>query len=177
MPGRSTLNLSSASVHDPSPALLEAQRQMIDLLHRSRENEDFVLDTPFTSEEIESLLHNLKLGKSAGYDQVQPEHLKYSGPTFYIWIKQVANAIIELEYVPESLKVGIVTPLHKGGGKDPLNRNSYRGITLSLVLAKVLEFLILVWLKIVLAESGFPHMNQTAYQKKVSCSEAIFSTL
>ena len=114
-------NISSASVHDPSPALLEAQRQMIDLLYHSRENEDFVLDTPFTSEEIESVLRNLKLGKSAGYDQVQPEHLKYGGPTLYIWIKQVANAIIELECVPESLKVGIVTPLYKGGGKDPLS--------------------------------------------------------
>ena len=150
---------------------------MIDLLHRSRENEDFVLDTPFTPEEIESVLRNLKLGKSAGYDQVQPEHLKYGGPALYIWIKHVANAIIELECVPESLKVGIVTPLYKGGGKDPLDRNSYRGITLSPVLAKVLESLILVRLKIVLAESGFPHMNQTVYQKNVSCSEAIFSTL
>ena len=106
-------------------------------------------------------MRNLKLGKSAGYDQVQPEHLKCSGPALYIWIKQVANAIIELECVPESLKVGIVTPLYKGGGKNPLDRNSYRGITLSLVLAKVLESLILVRLKIVLAESGFPHMNQT----------------
>ena len=82
---------------------------MIDLLRRSREIEDFVLDTPFTPEEIESVLRNLKLGKSAGYDQVQPEHLKYGGPALYIWIKQVANAMIELECVPESLKVGIVT--------------------------------------------------------------------
>ena len=41
----------------------------------------------------------------------------------------------------------------------------------------MLESLILVRLKIVLAESGFPHMNQTAYQKNVSCSEAIISTL
>ena len=150
---------------------------MIDLLRRSREIEDFVLDTPFTPEEIESVLRNLKLGKSAGYDQVQPEHLKYGGPALYVWIKQVANAMIELECVPESLKVGIVTPLYKGGGKDPLDRNSYHGITLSPVLAKVLESLILVRLKIVLAESGFPHMNQTAYHKNVSCSEAIFSTL
>ena len=35
--------------------------------------------------------------------------------------------MIELECVPESLKVGIVTPLYKGGGKDPLDRNSYSG--------------------------------------------------
>ena len=41
----------------------------------------------------------------------------------------------------------IITSLYKGGGKDPLETNSYRGI------------------------------NQTAYQKKISCAEAIVSTL
>ena len=59
-------------------------------------------------------LHNSKPGKSAGHDQVQPEHLKYGGATLSLWIKQVANAIIELESVPQSLKLGIVTPSVQG---------------------------------------------------------------
>ena len=75
---------------------------MVHLLHSSRENEDFVLDTPFTAEEIDNVLHNLKLGKAAVYDQVQPEHLKYGGAALSIWIKQVANAIIELESIPKA---------------------------------------------------------------------------
>ena len=38
----------------------------------------------------------------------------------------------------------MVVPVYKGGGKDPLKVNSYRGITLSTsVMAKVLEFLLL----------------------------------
>ena len=61
--------------------------------------------------------------------------------------------------------------------KDPLNTNSYRGVTLTSVLAKVLEFLILVRLQCHLSESGILHLNQTAYRKGVSCGEAIFSTL
>ena len=61
--------------------------------------------------------------------------------------------------VPVSLKLGIITPLYKGGGKDPLETNSYQVITLSPVLAKVLESLILEQLRGILAE------NQTAYQK------------
>ena len=68
-------------------------------------------------------------------------------------------------------------PLYKGGGKDPLDTNSDRGITVSPALAKVLESLIHGRLSDVLAESGLPHTNQTAYQKNVSCAEAIFSTL
>ena len=98
---------------------------MVHLLH---------LDTPFSSEEIDRVLHNLKPGKSAGYG-LEPEHLKYGGAALSLWIRQVVNAF---ECVPE---LGIVIPLYKGGGKDPLDTNSYRGITLSPVLAKVVESL------------------------------------
>ena len=85
----------------------------------------------------------LKSGKSAGHDLLQPEHLKHGGEALKIWIQQVCNAIVELESVPNSLKLGIVTPIYKGGGKDPLDTNSYRGITLTPMLAKVFESLIL----------------------------------
>ena len=52
---------------------------MTHLLHNSRGNEDFVLDTPFSTEEIDHVLHNLKPEKAPGHDQVQPEYLKYGG--------------------------------------------------------------------------------------------------
>ena len=58
-----------------------------------------------------------------------------------------------------------------------MDTKSYRSITLSAVLAKVMESLILGRLRNVLAENWLPHANQTAYQKNISCSEAIFSTL
>ena len=60
---------------------------------------------------------------------------------------------MELKSVPDLLKLGIVTPTYIGAGKDSLDTNSYRGITLTPVLAKVLES----W--------------------KDSCAEAIFSTM
>ena len=112
--------------------------------------------------------------KTCRTHQIQPEHLKYGGAALSFWISQVAN---ELESVPQSLKLGIVTPLYKGSGKDPLDTNSYRGITVLPALARVLESLIHGRLSDVLAESGLPHINQTAYQKNMSCAEAIFSTL
>ena len=78
--------------------------------------------------------------------------------------------------MPNSLKLGIVTPIYKGSGKDSLNTNSYREITLTPVLAKVLESLILNHLQDVLLER-IPHLNQTGDQKKVSSVEAILSTM
>ena len=111
------------------------------LLQRSPENEDMVLDTPFTTEEVDNALRRLKSGKAAGHDMLQPEHLKYGGEAIRIWVQQISDAIVELESVPDALKMGIVTPIYKGNGKDPLDTNSYRGITLTPVFAKVLELL------------------------------------
>jgi len=59
-----------------------------------------------------------------------------------------------------------------------MDTNSYRGITLTPALAKVLELiLILDCLQDMLMEKGLPHLNQTGYQKRLSCTVAIFSTL
>ena len=41
-------------------------------------NEDCLLDVPFMPEEVDSVLKKLKLGKVAGRDGVQAEHLKYA---------------------------------------------------------------------------------------------------
>ena len=73
-----------------------------------------------------------------------------------------------------------VVPLHlciyKGNGKDPLNADSYRGITITSVIAQVLEFLILERMECIFLESRIPHINQSAYRKKVGCADAIFAT-
>ena len=80
------------------------------------------------------------------------------------------EAVIELEAVPEVLKRGVVS-VYKGGGKDPMRRDSYRGITLTSMVSKVLEFLMLERL-----ESVFVAIGQSAYRRAVSCADAIFAT-
>ena len=94
-----------------------------------------------------------------------------------VWIQQIYNYIIDSEHVPDPFKIGTIVPVYKRGGKDPLDTNSYRGITLTSVLAKVLESLLLTCVQNHLAEKSLPHLNQTAYRRRVSCAEAIFSTL
>ena len=158
----------SASNEDEFPTLCAIKQQVEHLHIESQENEEMILDVPFCAEEVEAALKRLKPGKSAGHDMIDPEHIKYGGEILKIWIQQVCNAIVELEHVPESLKLGIVTPIYKGGGRDPLDTSSYRGITLTSVIAKILESLVLERLQVVLMEKGLPHPNQSA--------EAIFST-
>ena len=59
------------------------------------------------------------------------------------WLTRLLNAIVELEEVPDMLKCGVVVPVYKGSGKDPLNPSNYRGITIASVVCKVLESLLL----------------------------------
>ena len=94
----------------------------------------------------------------------------------FTWLLKTLNSIIELEAIHSTLKCGSITPIYKGGGKDPLDQNSYRGITVASVMAKVLESFILGRLNTVLLEAGVPHVNQTAYRRGVGCTDAIFAT-
>ena len=85
------------------------------------------------------------------------------------------NAIIDLKVVPDVLKCGIVVPIYVGGGKDPLKVDNYRGVTLSSVFSKLLEFLILECIQDKFAEASILHVNQSAYMK-VSCLDTVFAT-
>ena len=167
----------SATNEEEFPAISSMKERVKQLMTASFKNDDSLLDVPFCAAEVAAILRKLKPGKSAGHDMLQAEHLKYGGPVLHEWIRQICNSIIDLEHVPDSLKMGIVIPVYKGGGKDPLDTNSYRGITLTSVISKVLESLVLARLRDHLTERGIPHPNQTAYRKRVSCAEAIFSTL
>ena len=90
------------------------------------------------------------------------EHLKAGGDVVITWLMKILNDVVVLEVVPEVLKSGIIVPIYKGGGKDPLKIDSYRGITLTSTVSKVLEFLLLERLELVFMEAGLSHVNQSA---------------
>ena len=127
-------------------------------------------------DEIESALKVLKLGKSCGIDCLDPEHIVFGGEIMKISLKKIFNSILHFEQLPACLKEGIVVPIYKGRGKDPLLVSSYRGITLSSVITKLFEVIILRRLSPCLEDAGFPDISQTAYQNGVSCVDAIYAT-
>ena len=137
---------------------------------------DQILDMEFSIEEIELSLRTLKLGKSKGADGLMSEHLLYGGRPICLWLKRIFDTIISNEVIPACLKEGVVVPVYKEKGKDPLIPSSYRGITMSSVIGKTLEIVLLKCMSPILDEIGFPDMNHTAFQKGMSCSDAIFST-
>ena len=91
-------------------------------------------------------------------------------------MKKLFNRIIALKEIPTCLNEGLIISVYKGNGKDPLLPDSYRGITLSSVITKLFEIVLLQRLTPLLEEVGFADFSQTAYQKGISCSDAIFAT-
>ena len=123
---------------------------------------------------MEHALKCLKLKRSVGPDNILPEHLRYCGPVCMKCLCKVYNSICDLELIPDCFKHGIIVPAFKGKGK--LLVNSYRGITITSVLAKVLENLLFNRMSNILDDSGVPQLTQTAYRKNVGCSDSIFAS-
>ena len=140
----------------------------------SHDFDNFILDTLFTVEEVENALTKLKTKRSGGADGLVAEHLKHGGPVLTVWLKRILNSVISLEQIPASLKLGMIVPVFKGKGWDSMICSNYRGITLTSLLSKCLEILILERLESVFCERGFPHPSQTAYQRGLSYIDAIF---
>ena len=93
--------------------------------------------------ETEIAVKKLKTRRSGGADGLLAEHLKHGGPVLTLWLKRIFNTIIHLEQIPSSFKLGMIVPVHKGQGRDPLICNNYCGITLTSALSKCLEVIIL----------------------------------
>ena len=167
---------SLASSNTTSPNLLSVAPTIAQLEDKSFGCNDQAIDTEIGIEEIEGALKLLKPNRSGGVDGLRAEHFKYGGEHLKLWLMKIFNRFIILEDVPQCMKDGLVIPVHKGQGKTPLQVNSYRGITLSPVLSKIFEIVLLQRLSPLLQDSGSPDILQTAYQRGVSCKDANFST-
>ena len=110
-------------------------------------DEEFILDLPFSPEEVIAAIKRLKRDSSPGpdllSDLLSPRHLLHEGPLISTWLSKIFNTIANLEAIPSIFKEDILIPIYKGKGKDPLIPTSYRGITLTSVFAKTLELLLL----------------------------------
>ena len=102
-----------------------------ELLAASFSNEEYLLDVPFSAAEVMTAVRRLKRNKAAGPDGLLAEHFKFAGEHVIIWLRNIMNGIIELEAIPDFMKMGLVVPVYKGGGKDPMKMDSYRGITIN----------------------------------------------
>jgi hypothetical protein len=71
--------------------------------------------------------------------KVTSEHLKYGGQKLIIVLTMLINFIFQNKHIPPILKSGIACPIYKKGGKPADNPNSYRKITVTNPIGKLIE--------------------------------------
>src|SRR5436190_200869 len=96
---------------------------------------------PFTSEELETAVGQVHVGKAAGLDGMFPEFIKNFGPKAKTWLLTMFNDILASGVLPKAFKRSKVIAVLKPG-KSPELVDSYRPISLLSVTYKLLERLI-----------------------------------
>ena len=92
--------------------------------------------------EVLEVLNSLKTGKAHDAYNLTAEHLRNAPYIITEFITPIINQIFTTGEIPRSLKVGLLHPIHKKG-KLPEIPGNYRGITITPIVMKVMDRLIL----------------------------------
>jgi len=93
--------------------------------------------------DVERCIRNLKRHRAAGHDNVTSEHLLFGGPHLTVHLTLLFNSMIHHCFVPNDFCNGIFLPVLKSKHGDATKVDMYRGITLSPVISKVFESVLL----------------------------------
>ena len=107
----------------------------------SHDNDDTILNSSFSVDEVKKCIHKLKSNKCPGPDNILNEFLKYSPQNILELYTDIFNAILKCGVVPQQWGIGYIRPLYKNKG-DPNDPNNYRGITITSCLGKLFTALI-----------------------------------
>ena len=97
---------------------------------------------PITVEEVTKAIHQLNNKKAADEFGLTAEHLKYSGYPLIENITNIFNETLKSKTIPAAFKSGILTPVLKKS-KDSTNLDNYRGITVTPIIGKLFESVLL----------------------------------
>ena len=124
-----------------------------------------------TVEIVEEASKNLKCGTAVGMDGLTLEHIIYSHPVLIIHLKQLFNIFLLHGLVPDSFGYGIIIPLLKDIDGNKTLSNNYCGITLSCVICKLFESVLMFMFTEYLSTDWL----QFGFKRNTSCSHAIFT--
>ena len=125
---------------------------------------------PITEKEVLVAIKSLNKGKSADIYNVCAEHLVYGANTIAPILTLLLNKMFEFGMVPESLKLGFLTPVFKRKGSN-LDAKNYRGITVTPILSKVMEAVVRERIKpIILEQQNKLQRGFTESSSPMNCS-------
>ena len=122
-------------------------------------------------ENVDKCLHAKKLGKAAGCDGIEPEHMVNAHPILVSILAALSNAMLQHGYGPDHFCRGIIIPLIKDKSGDASSSSNYCGITLSSNISKLFEKCLLDLFGKYLTSSD----PQFGFKKGVGCWDAIYA--
>ena len=102
----------------------------------------FNLSSPVTSFDVEELLADLDVSKFLGPVGITPFGLKVTSRLISCQLAGLFNKSLITRILPAQFKLANLCPIVKPGKKDGSLPESYRGISLTCVVSKVLEKLV-----------------------------------
>jgi hypothetical protein len=144
---------------------ISIMNEIDNMVHRSYVQKECIVDKPITENEVAEIVKCSKRGKAPGPDKVTNEHLKYGGPNLVHCLVKLFNAILSRGFYPSLLRMGIIVPLFKGGNKCKSEFGNYHGLTLTSVIGKVFDKIIMNritdWCKTINFPDQLPVFNLT----------------
>ena len=137
------------------------------------DDDDQLLNSPITAEEISKCILNLKNSKAPGSDQIVNEYIKYSKNQLLPLYVRLFNIVLNTGVIPEQWTEGMIKPIYKNKG-DTLNPENYRPITLLSCLGKLFTAVLNERLNVFLADNNILLENQAGFRKHYSTTDHIF---
>ena len=122
-------------------------------------------------ETIEECIKSLKCNKAAGHDGVRAEHILHAHPAVVLHLKLLFTMIITHRFIPDAFGSGIIIPILKDKCGDVTSVENYRPVTLSCVISKVLELVLLQKCSHFMKSDNL----QFGFKQGVGCTTAIFA--
>jgi hypothetical protein len=160
-------NLVSDPVHNKVKETLEAFPRLRQLSFRNA-----LVITPSEVEATCRFLTNPS--KAVGPDDIHPCFLRYATPQLYELLAQLMTFSVQHAVLPQQWKQANVTPLYKGKGQDISNPNSYRPISVTSAIVRVLERCLHERIQQLLDTRDFIIPEQSGFRKGRSCYDNIY---
>ena len=130
-----------------------------------------VTDDDVSVELIDGIISKLKPGKAASFDNVTVEHIKHSHPIIVSLISKLFQLMLHYNYVPNDFGKSLTVALPKNNTFCSANTEDYRGISISPVISKIFEHVLLARYSKYLVSSAL----QFGFKCDSSCSHAIYT--
>ena len=132
-------------------------------------NDDYIVSVLDVVKAVEHLKH----GKGDGYERLSSDNLINAPHSLFVMLTLVYNAMLVHGVSPESMILGTMVPIPKNRRQSLADSNNYRTITLSSIIGKAFDWVILLKESDTLSSSDL----QFGFKEGVSTTQCSFVML